>query len=413
MAITYDAGSNTITVTGYTELVPCTFEDVYQADVSGGWGVVTKQGVQYLVDCRLVIGDRSTTTWFIDTFKQVQFLGTAISVNQQILIEVKDYGNFRLGEIASVANKTGKKGCSILFTFSGYYPVMMKVTGENGVFELYDSNFTSTTNLRAETTCTGRQGKIYECTFLNILAITGNLDCHRVTISTPDRGVYANVEGAIYDDLFIHDNTRYGAIFLFSGLPDCAPRNLKVRNVTAIARMHMGGAYDQSLINADADEWVISWSGSGTPKLFRKYEFDLKVVDQDGVAIQGATVTLYDKDENQVFQVTTDAQGEISTQTVSHGYFNQANGSTEQLYSPFRLTVTKAGYANEEVQNIVLDEQTKLQVGMYPPVYVPRGGAPAVKPKRGLMEIPALITTVDGHLLLNINRNRPDYLLLI
>jgi len=63
VAITYDAPNKIITVTGYTEETPCTFEDIYQADQSGGWGVVSKQGtVQYLFDCRVYIGNGVTET---------------------------------------------------------------------------------------------------------------------------------------------------------------------------------------------------------------------------------------------------------------------------------------------------------------------------------------------------------------
>ena len=39
MPITYDAVTDTITVTGYTKATPCTFPDIFKADVAGGWGV--------------------------------------------------------------------------------------------------------------------------------------------------------------------------------------------------------------------------------------------------------------------------------------------------------------------------------------------------------------------------------------
>jgi len=44
MGITYDSTNNIIIVTGFTESDPCTFEDIYQADQTNGWGVVSKQG---------------------------------------------------------------------------------------------------------------------------------------------------------------------------------------------------------------------------------------------------------------------------------------------------------------------------------------------------------------------------------
>ena len=45
MAITYDPDTNTITVTGYTEGSPCTFEDVYNADKSGTLTLVDRDEI--------------------------------------------------------------------------------------------------------------------------------------------------------------------------------------------------------------------------------------------------------------------------------------------------------------------------------------------------------------------------------
>ena len=67
MAITYNAGTNVITVTGYTAGTPCTFLDVWNADQAGGWGVITRQcSHQYCLSAQLDIGDGSTVTYFGD-----------------------------------------------------------------------------------------------------------------------------------------------------------------------------------------------------------------------------------------------------------------------------------------------------------------------------------------------------------
>ena len=56
MAISYDAGTDTITVTAGTEAVPITFTDIYNADVAGAWGQVTKTGNMFVFDCKLAVG---------------------------------------------------------------------------------------------------------------------------------------------------------------------------------------------------------------------------------------------------------------------------------------------------------------------------------------------------------------------
>jgi len=144
MAITYDAPSNTITVTGYTEETPCTFEDIYQADQAGGWGVVTKQGdVQYAIDARLKIGNASTETWFADTEVQVAFLSTAISGNNQFLIEITRYGNLRFGILLDATNKLSYKGVQIIAGFT-QWGIGLLYSYRDTLLEVYSCHFINT-----------------------------------------------------------------------------------------------------------------------------------------------------------------------------------------------------------------------------------------------------------------------------
>jgi hypothetical protein len=71
----------------------------------------------------------------------------------------------------------------------------------------------------------------------------------------------------------------------------------------------------------------------------------LKVTDKDGVAISGATVTMTDKDSNEVSD-TTDVNGEVTINVKS--YQNLATVGDEYGtytdFNPFVLTVEKGGY---------------------------------------------------------------------
>ncbi len=71
MAITYNAGTDTITVTAGTAGAPNTFTDIYNADVAGGWGQVTKTSNLFVFSAKLQVGDGSTATYLHDTFKKV------------------------------------------------------------------------------------------------------------------------------------------------------------------------------------------------------------------------------------------------------------------------------------------------------------------------------------------------------
>jgi len=79
-------------------------------------------------------------------------------------------------------------------------------------------------------------------------------------------------------------------------------------------------------------------------------------------------------DDSEAFTDTTDENGEISTQTVDHGYFDQAHGDTEQLKTPLKVTYSKAGYQTV-VKYYDLDEKTKDVVLMRPPSFCGAGHA--------------------------------------
>jgi len=91
----------------------------------------------------------------------------------------------------------------------------------------------------------------------------------------------------------------------------------------------------------------------------------ISVTDEDGVAIEGATVTLVDKDDNEVFSVETDANGDIACQTVNHSYATYATGTAWNLYGPFTMTISKAGTTYlTQVHKLDLDSKTKEQISM-------------------------------------------------
>jgi len=82
-----------------------------------------------------------------------------------------------------------------------------------------------------------------------------------------------------------------------------------------------------------------------TGSLKVQYSFKLRLVDHLGNPIPNARVILYDKDDNTVFDVTTDENGEIPEQIVTAVVYDK-NGRTD--YNPFRLYVEKDGVKQVE-----------------------------------------------------------------
>ena len=95
----------------------------------------------------------------------------------------------------------------------------------------------------------------------------------------------------------------------------------------------------------------------------RQYTLNLKVLDINQNNIENATVVLKDKDDTQIFSLTTNASGEITEQTVSYGYYTQTSGSVLQSYSPHIITIKKAGYDTYK-KKFTLDDKINWTIAL-------------------------------------------------
>ena len=318
--ITYSAGTNTITVIGGSSGSPHNFTDVYNSDVSGGWGKVTKQGTsQFDFQAKLQIGDGSTQTYFTDTYKQISFLSNIFTGNSQNKILVMDKATFTLGK-QSASLKQGYGGCTIISNETSYYGSLIKPNSNTStcVINLFGCTFSAT---ETSTDQWVQGSKIYDCTF-NFAAYlhtstytTGDINNIICTWGTamfrrPNSGfTISNLVGST-------SGWGYGVWFQSQG---GAIKNISFTNTVA------GGGYSVLLENVPADcfiingvmlpSWTIHWVGTCAGKLFRQYEFDLQVVDNqnNGLPIQGARYRIFDKDG---FELTKTGSGYTSVPYV-------------------------------------------------------------------------------------------------
>jgi hypothetical protein len=104
------------------------------------------------------------------------------------------------------------------------------------------------------------------------------------------------------------------------------------------------------LINADSDAWTFGWSGTnGGTKIYRQYEFELTIANYTGTVLNGETVSLIMANGTSFYSGTTNSSGQIPTQTMTYGFYNQTGGNTiySSAYSPYTLTITNTqGYDN-------------------------------------------------------------------
>ena len=363
MAITYNAGTNTITVTGYTEGTPCTFLDIYNADVSGAWGKVTRQCTnQYCIQAKLQIGDGSTATWFADENQQIVIpTGVVTGSGWGVLWVKKANANFRLGKCTNATKQLTESGCQIWVT-RDTAGAMSILDGENssGNVEVYSSQIYFGQ--------AAQKGRFYRC--VNGKFWGNNFDNKVQIASATGLDVYNNDHFNEYSGLYavggVFDLLRFYKTTYITNLDPTLSADVTIKNVVAKENTYVARgystAYNLTMINFDVETWAFTYS-SYTGKFYRQYEFDLKVIDKDNVAINGATVKIWDKDSNLVVDTTTNASGVIATQTITRGYYNQANSNTLQEASPHLIKIEKAGYTTYEA-DFTLEDKTDWLIAL-------------------------------------------------
>lgn len=352
MAITYDSGTNTITVTGFTEATPCTFLDIYNEDVANSWGVVTRQcSNQYCFTCKLVIGDGTTETWFKDMNCHVTFNVDATGN----VIESKVNSNFQLGE--RDANYRTSKGCSI-YGISSSNSVTARFYGNvklyNTAFSHSDDNYI---NLQMQTT-----GTVEIIDYMHwkgwgsivFLAEPTTQNLKRITVLGGNSGLMTDPGVNIsFEDVVVLNAQKP---FRCKGTINAT--NIRFKGESYLAEMNNNGIlnmYDCAVSASSIYDAGSAWSVN------EYFHFNLKVIDKDETAIPNADVTIKDINGTTVFSGQTDANGEIPEQTLKYAERNDTQ--TRTLFTPHNLKIEKAGYTNYEA-DFTIEEKTDWTIAL-------------------------------------------------
>jgi len=361
MPITYDPATKTITVVGFSESEPCTFEDIHNASVTNGWGVVDKIGdYTYIVRAKIVIGDASTWTYFKDTLKVVIFTSDVELDYHEAIFDILRHAYFWLGEVDE-DTRTGHSGCIIItrdVVFNSYaFTIHNRAEGEmklGGTVIFSEPERELQHNLWLEDDSIN---KIYSCRIIggaSGIKMTKYLDVNEVVIQDASRGwnYGTTTEWTISNVTVEYCGTGLFAYSIFS---------VAVSNSRFAKNYYTIGTIDLDttvrLNDCWADKWRISWGGSPTEnaKIERAYTFKVKVTDKDGNPIQNALVEVYDKDGNLVFAELTDSNGEISEHSIVSITY-KPNETIDN--NPYTVKISKEGYTPLEVQ-ITIDRTMK------------------------------------------------------
>lgn len=375
MAITYNAGTDTITVTGYTEATPCNFTDVYNADVAGSWGKVTKQGTcQYRLDMEtLQIGDGSTSTWFKDTNKEILFSYYTNGVYWTTL-EIKANANFQLGVLNTTGSEDfGDDGCAIWYRDglnAAYTAGKWDNYGNLKLYECAFNNFEPNTKGHVIDTHSTGTIKSYDCIskfpYAIQLSNVVSSDIKRLTVIKAAIALRVNTgtdtfEGVnIFKSLSSNVFVEGGGIATFK---NCYMPDNSSGFPTKTIRIHTGGG-TINIINSTRADYPIYWTVDGY--VYYKYEFDLKLIDKNGAAIDSAKVKLWDKLDAIVTNVSTNSSGVITTQTLTtiRKTKNTTTTSITTDYTPHEMRIYKYGKSMQSSKSNI-EKKTDWALTMY------------------------------------------------
>ena len=342
-------GDFCITVTGGTEASPNRMVDIYNADVSGGWGVCTRTGTyQYMVNCHLALGAWGNSggtagSLLIKDGEQVEFRGKV-----KLGGGAGTANTFVTGTLISAGDGTTSDACMLLLTreySDDWYVFYNRV----GTIKLYSTIIKGdlTATFYDEVTTGAAYNCIFEDLTIGYLSTMG-----RVNGSRPSHQAADTPSGTLSDLFFM--NSSWGVRRPQNATSTINVSNLKLRGTTSVMRFSTGsaGTSTTNLINADLSGYtnLIYWDGAAnTHNVNLRYTIDIQTVDRENVAIASAQVDLFNGSGTSIFSVTTAADGTITQQTVTAKNYVYASGSapgvsTETNYNDFTLRIQKAGY---------------------------------------------------------------------
>jgi hypothetical protein len=259
---------------------------------------------------------------------------------------VKPLANVYFGEVQDATNKIGKNGCVVDYNYTNNYRKFgINVFGSGNLY-LYASKFYGNQpyGFGSQYSSPVHTGNFvaWDCVFnKRTITTSANCDLNNVTVNLQNTVDVGLIGKGTLNKIVVFGVTTQGALYPYGG--DMTVRDAYIRDCANIALLSSSSGGDLYIIDADTDVWTIYWHNANAYKVYRQYSFNLKVIDKDNAAINGATVKVWDKDSNLVVNTTTNASGVIAEQIVTRGHYDYTNNDVLQEKSPHLLEVRKSG----------------------------------------------------------------------
>jgi hypothetical protein len=364
MADDFAYSGGTITVCNGTSGTPLTFADMHDADVAGGWGVITEvaENECYTVNCNINFGDGTESTYFRSSSEQIYFTDDkSFTIKNNATLQAgKKQGDWGYsGSAWSVA-----PAATWLIITSGH---------TTATFNFYASNLL----VRSAITTYISEGTIEILnsimSYSEAYSSVKRYIFHQNSVSLILKDVFFNNSwgpafrhtSATCEDVHVH-HTTYGL-----NTASTTPSLTGVRLTEATTALAYVSGSSAGLTFIDPKEHITSIvidTEEGNYVLER-YSCNVHVTDEDGSDISGVTVDCQDEGDNYVWtqgSVTTDGNGDIAEQIIT---YKRWLGTSETLttYSPHKFTISAAGYDDFVINNITVDAPVSWHIELQKP----------------------------------------------
>ncbi|MDD3662002.1 MAG: hypothetical protein PHG63_02950 [Candidatus Dojkabacteria bacterium] len=381
-------GNNTLEVTGGTSGTRLTLADVYDDDVTAGWGVVTEREQfggstaenslnmsYYTINANLKIGDGSTPTYFDFKNHDICFL------NHCKFIQTTAESDSLFGTQRDTYN-AGFNGPFIYLQapITQTEPLLFNA----GTINAYNLRLRigvstwSSFNVRLDNTNAtyiglnldlpeSQQAIPYlQGTTLRDCVFTGSIRSMSVDANT-------TIDGGTF---WVTGFQAISGYFRYSGGSQLIITDVDASDVYPTydedngAQCHVRSS-NTHLVLRDCKGFRykpnIYWNNySPTPKQSLQYGLSLKIVDNNNSAIESADVVITNPNISDI-ELTTDASGEITTQYLyfCDSYYNGSvvgywdTADTIDYYGNYTITISKSGYITQ-THKITMNEKKSL-----------------------------------------------------
>jgi hypothetical protein len=307
--------------------------DLYNASVAGGWGVVNKlDNTTYRVNAYIV---GHTNLYWIDLEKTI-----IVSDNWF----AGDGSTYTFGAIIGSDNTSN--GCHIIFknyVINYFYA---------GILNAYKTTFEAMSETPDIPSSPGAiayiliyAGLIQDCQVNKVRSIIplGGAAC-----------TFKNVIYTGYDNAFSYYSGNYmNVTMLYGSRPFQTNGNsiIRVANLVSIGHwcivLILGTNNSLTLVNSNITGLMGYPIGDVSGTIINElFTYNLKVIQNDSITpIQGATVKIYDVNNNLLYSGITNATGDIAQQELPYR-ITTYSGSTPTVINPLplKLVISKTGY---------------------------------------------------------------------